>query len=303
MFLATPKARAWRWIGLVLLVALGIVWWLVTRSAPDGAGRLTGGSPLGVALGLIAVALILLLTAFGVRKRSYRSKVGTLEGWLQSHVVLGVVVFFVVLAHTGFRFEDDVAVAAFVALTLVVVSGLVGAALYTAVPRLLTEVQSNLSPAEISERLNRIQGAMGRLAAGRSREFQAVYRQLVREAMPGPRAGWRLLLGRPPGTRVSRVGDDPGRSSWGKTLATVPRDEQDPLRQLLMLGRQHRELHLRLAYQERFKNLLDVWLWIHLPVTVALLVLTAVHVVGAVYFSDPFAGLAAVFGALFGEEG
>lgn len=299
MFLANPKARLWRWIGVALLAALGVAWWLAASAAPDGAGRATastGGSPFGVASGLVAVALILLLTAFGLRKRSYRSKVGTLEGWLQSHVVLGVVVFFVVLAHTGFRFEDRVAVAAFVALALVVASGLVGAALYTAVPRLLTEVQSNLSPAEISGRLNRIHGAMGRLASGRSRELQAVYRRVTAEAAPGPRAGWRLLLGRLPSGRATG-GDGPDRRSLGKVLATVTPEEQEPLRQLLMLARQHRELHLRLAYQERFKNLLDVWLWIHLPVTVALLVLTAVHVVGATYFGDPFADLATAFGA------
>jgi hypothetical protein len=296
VFLATPKARLWLVAGALMLAALGVAWFTFGEGDGGvGGGGIggTGGSPFGVVMGLVAVALILLLTAFGIRKRSYRSKLGTLEGWLVSHVVLGVVVLFVVLAHTGFRFEDRVAVAAFVALALVVVSGLVGAALYTAVPRLLTEVQSNLAPAEISDRLNRIQGAMGRLASGRSRELRAVYRQMATEAAPGPRAGWRLLLGRHP---VARTDDAQGRSSWGRTLATVPPDEQEPLRQLLMLARQHRELHLRLAYQERFKNLLDVWLWIHLPVTVLLLVLTAVHVVGAVYFGDPFAGLAAVFG-------
>jgi len=62
----------------------------------------------------------------------------------------------------------------------------------------------------------------------------------------------------------------------------VPPDEQEPLRQLLTLARQHRELHLRLAYQERYKGLLDLWLWLHVPMTLVLLVLLAAHGVAAV---------------------
>jgi cytochrome b561 len=270
VFLTNRKSVVWRWIAGALLAAL-VASYLWVERGPEPAH---GGSAWGLGYGIAAAALVLLLAAFGWRKRAYRSKLGTLEGWLQSHVYLGVLVLVVALFHSGFRFQDRVATAALATLALVVASGLVGAAFYTVYPRLLTEVQSNLSTAEISERLNRLTASMARLVAGRSRAFEGVYREVVVSSSPRGLAGWKLLLGRLPGEG----------EGWSKLLGRVPPEEQAPLRQLLMLARQHRELHLRLAYQERYKNLLDVWLWLHVPLTVLLIILIVAHVVAALYF-------------------
>lgn len=284
MFLTNKKSVTWRWIGGALLVLLIASYLWLARAG----GAAHGGSAWGIAYGVVASALVVLLVAFGWRKRAYRSKLGTLEGWLQAHVYLGVLVLVVVLLHTGFRFEDRVAVAAFVVMGLVVLSGLVGAAFYTVYPRLLTDVQSNLSPAETSERLNRLTASMARLASGRSRAFEGVFQEVVGASIPRGLAGWKLLVGRlPAGGRASAkagVGGPGGDGGWTRLLARVPPEEQEPLRQLLMLARQHRELHLRLAYQERYKNLLDVWLWVHVPLSVVLLILILAHVVAAFYF-------------------
>lgn len=289
MFLTSRKARAWRWTfaALVAVLAASYAWY-------DATSALThGGSAWGIGYGIVATALVLLLTAFGWRKRAYRSKAGTLEGWLQAHVALGVLAPLVVLCHTGFRFEDGVAVAAFAAMVGVVASGVVGALLYSTSPRLLTEVQSNLSTGEISERLNRLVASMARLASGRSRAFEGVYREVVAAGVPRGLAGWKLLPGRLPGGGRSGpgtpggggpAGGPRGQDGWAKLLGRVPPEEQESLRQLLVLARQHRELHLRLLYQERYKNLLDAWLWVHVPLTAALLVLIAAHVVAALYF-------------------
>jgi len=278
MFLTTRKSVVWRWIGAGLALALGASWGLSLSSS----GAMRGGSAWGLAYGIAAAVLIVYLALFGWRKRAYRSKLGTLEGWLQAHVVLGFLVFFVALLHTGFRFEDKVALATFVALALVWLSGLVGAALYSVLPRLLTEVESDLSTAEISERLNRLTASMARLATGRSRAFEGVYQDLVTEAVPAGAAGWKLVAaGRLPGRLDDRRRLEQREQGRRQALARVPPDEQEPLRQLLTLARQHRELHLRLAYQERYKGLLDLWLWLHVPMTLVLLVLLAAHGVAA----------------------
>lgn len=276
MFLTNRKSVAWRWISVALLALLVASYVAYARSG----GETHGGTAWGIGYGIAASAMVLLLMAFGWRKRAYRSKVGTLEGWLQAHVHLGVLVLALVLFHTGFRFEDRVAVAAFVAMGLVALSGVVGAAFYTVYPRLLTDVQSDLAPAEVSERLNRLTASMARLASGRSRAFEGVYRDVVVRSLPRGLAGWRLLLGRLPGG--GRRGFEP--EGWTRLLAQVPPEEHETLRRLLMLARQHRELHLRLAYQERYKNLLDVWLWVHVPLSLALLILIVAHVVAAFYF-------------------
>jgi hypothetical protein len=237
-----------------------------------------GGSPLGLLYGTIGFGLMLLLTFFGIRKRWYRSTFGTLEQWMQSHIWLGVLVLIVLLFHTGGRFEDKVAVATLILMAIVVASGIVGAILYVTVPRLLTEVESNLTVDEISEQLNQLGKSMARIASGRSAPFQRIHDELARQATPGVLAGWRLILSRLGRGRQQEAAD------WSRLIGLVPKEEQDELRQMLVLSRQRKELLLRLIYQQRYKNVLEFWLYIHVPFTIALIVLSIVHVAAVFYY-------------------
>lgn len=233
---------------------------------------------MGLLYGLIALALIILLMFFGIRKRAYRSRLGKLENWLQAHIYLGLLTFFVVLAHSGFRFEDRVATILFVVMTIVIASGAFGAILYKTVPRALTEVESNLSNEEISDQLNQLGKAMARAASQKSDSFQQIYRRLISEVKPGILAGWRLLF------RGGRLGLGEQPKELSSMLALVPIEERDDLRQLLVLSRQQKELHIRLLAQQRYRNLLDFWLYLHLPFSIALIALIVAHMWGVFYY-------------------
>ena len=65
----------------------------------------------------------------------------------------------------------------------------------------------------------------------------------------------------------------------------MPAGEQEELRQLLVLSRQRRELHQRLLAQQRYRNQLEVWLYLHLPLSLALVALVAAHLIGVFFFS------------------
>jgi len=261
--------RRWRLITLVLFLALAgsWVWYRQTESF------LHGGTPMGLIYGFLSLFLMTLLLYFGIRKRAYRSRFGKLEEWLQAHIWLGIFSLFVIVAHTGFRFEDKIAVALFVVIVTTILSGILGAVLYRTVPRELTAVQSNLSGAEISEQLNQLTKAMARIASGRSAPFQRVYYGLLKESLPGYLAGWRLLVSKP-----SKVVERKGE--WTNLVALVDKAEQTDLRQLLVLSRQHKELHLRLLYQQRYRNILDFWLYLHIPLSIAMVVLIVAHLWG-----------------------
>jgi hypothetical protein len=271
-----PIARSgilWRRIFLVLLFAvIGFYFYNAPKEFPHG------GSRLGLTYGTIGYALILLLAFFGIRKRWYRSRFGTLEQWLQSHIYLGILALVILLFHTGGRFNDKVAVATLILVGIVVLSGIFGAVLYVTIPRLLTEVESELTVAEISEQLNQLAKQMARIASGHSEPFQRIYNQLLSESMPGWMGGWGLL--------VSRLARKKGKvaTDLPQMLALVPKEEEVELRQMLVVSRQRKELLIRMLFQQRYKNVLEAWLYIHVPFTIALLVFAAVHIAAAFFY-------------------
>lgn len=275
-----PVARSgilWRRIFIVLLaVVVGAFIWSVRREFPHG------GSLIGLIYGTAGYLLILLLAFYGVRKRWYRSTLGTMEQWLQSHIYLGILVLVLLSLHTGGRFNDMVAVTTFILCAVVVLSGMAGAIFFVTVPRLLTEVESNLTVEEISQQLNQLARNMARTASGRSAPFVRIYDGLISESMPGWLAGWRLLFSR------LRKKNQQGPADWSKLLALVGKDEQEQLRQMLVLSRQRKELLMRLMYQQRYKNILEFWLYIHVPVTIALIVFGTVHVIAVFYYGKVF---------------
>lgn len=266
------SGRIWRPIFFVLLIAVSASYWYYDRREFTH-----GGSNWGLGYGIAGTLLILLLAFFGIRKRWYRSTFGTLEQWLQSHIYLGLLVLVVLIFHTGMRFNDRIAVATLVLVIIVVASGVFGAILYVTVPRLLTEVESNLTVEDMSDQLNQLARAMARIASGRSAAFQRIHDELTKQTTPRGLAGWRLLVSR--GRRAKQEAAD-----WARLIGLVPKEEQEDLRQMLVLSRQRKELLLRLVYQQRYKNVLEAWLYIHVPFTIALLVMAVVHIAGVFYY-------------------
>ena len=267
------SGRLWRPIFFVLLIAVSAsYWYYARREFPHG------GSNWGLGYGIAGTLLILLLAFFGIRKRWYRSTFGTLEQWLQSHIYLGLLVLVILVFHTGMRFNDKVAVATLILVIIVVASGIFGAILYVTVPRLLTEVESNLTVEDMSDQLNQLARAMARIASGRSAPFQRIHDELLRQTQPGLLAGWRLLVARLKRGKQQDAGD------WARLIGLVPKEEQEELRQMLVVSRQRRELLLRLIYQQRYKNVLESWLYIHIPFTIALLLFTVLHIAAVFYY-------------------
>ena len=273
MLLATPGSVLWRrrfyW---TLALTSGSYFVYARNTYPHG------GSLMGVFYGVAGFGIILLLMYFGVRKRSYKSSRWTLEDWLHAHVYLGILVFFIILFHSGFRFHDSVAVAALILLTLVFVSGIVGAVLYTYIPPLLIDVESKLSAQQISDQINQLAQVIRRLSLDKSTAFQDYCANFLRTEQPKSFAGWRIMA---PGARARPA---TARTPLASDLELIPPAERSEFVQLLALTNQMKELHRSLIQKQRYINTMAAWLYIHVPLSFAMLLAVVTHIAGFFYY-------------------
>jgi hypothetical protein len=218
--------------------------------------------------------------SYGARKRSYRSSWGSVEGWLQAHIYLGLVALVAVLLHSGFRFQNIVAVAAFVLLLLVTLSGVWGVVLYAVIPPKLSETNSNLTIVNISGQINELGRSMAALALGKSAPFQQIHVNLLAVERAGYLAAWRCLSRR---YLEKRLAQDPA-GSFDHYVGSVPSEERTELAQLLALAHQRNDLHDSLIRRQRYVNLMGAWLYLHVPLSFALLVAVAAHVIVFFYY-------------------
>ena len=240
----------------------------------------SGGTVGGLIYGSLGLAAILVLMFMGIRKRSYASHLGTVQGWVSAHIYLGLLTLLVIPMHAGFHFGWDVHTLAFVLLVVVVLSGLGGLMLYLTVPPMLTKYESGMLPDKIEAELNRIMGEMKPLASGKTGLFQRFYFEEAWRAFTTKPQGWRLLFAnpKPSSTLNARV------QYLNRILPQIPASQHEDFSQFSALVLQKSEMESYLAGQMRLKNALQAWLYMHVPVSIAMVAAVIVHLLVVFYY-------------------
>ncbi|HSN21939.1 MAG TPA: hypothetical protein VLS49_14755 [Usitatibacter sp.] len=232
-----------------------------------------GGTWLGYTLGTIGAILILWLLWYGVRKRRYRSNAGTVQGWLSAHVYLGTALVVVATLHAGFEVGWNIHTLAYVLMLLVVASGFYGVFLYLRVPEAMTV---NLGEETLESVLLRI-GDLDREMREKAMSLPDSLVVLVERSVAGTRLGgsaWRLVSGKDP-----RCATAAALREW-QPIARRLTDEAAKLdKEVYEQMLRKNELLARARRHLRHKALLDLWLYVHVPLAIALLVALAAHVV------------------------
>ena len=96
--------------------------------------RLQGGTPLGLAFGIVGFAFMIFAGLLGARKKVPVWRVGRAQTWMRGHLWLGVLALPMILFHAGFRFGGPLTTVLMVLLIIVVASGVFGAALQHYLP-------------------------------------------------------------------------------------------------------------------------------------------------------------------------
>jgi hypothetical protein len=232
-----------------------------------------GGTWLGYGLGTVSGLLVLWLLWYGVRKRRYHSTVGTVQGWLSAHVYLGAALVVLATLHTGFELGWNIHTLAYVLMLLVVASGFYGVFAYLRVPAAMT---ANLGEDTVQSILLRV-GDLDREMREKALSLPDALFALVDRSVSGTRLGgsvWRLVSGKDPACPTAAAVKRWPELARRLTGAVAKLDKEVfalLLRKNELLGRVRRDL--------RHKAVLDLWLYVHVPLAFALLAALAAHVI------------------------
>jgi len=271
------------WMALALSVAA-----IAAYAINDPQEPPSGGTVLGYLLGSMGALMIIWLMWLGIRKRQYASTRGTVQGWLSAHVYFGLSLIIVVTLHTGFQFGANVHTLAYALMVLVVVSGIFGVSVYLKFPGRLSENRKDAGRPELLGQISDIDSRAKRVARGLPDEFsEMVVSGINRTAVGG--SSWAQLSGRDasqvalPDKNNFVVIANPGQEAALDWLAEQQSKCSDPdtaarIAELSALLRNKRSLLQRLREDIRLQAILEVWLYVHVPLSVALVAAVLVHI-------------------------
>ena len=282
------RGSRYLWWSLLVCVASITAYFMHDPAMPPN-----GGTALGYTLGTIGVLLILWLMWFGVRKRQYRSSMGTAVGWLSAHVYLGLALIIVATLHTGFQFGWNVHTLAYVLMMIVIISGIYGVYCYLHYPTLMTDNRGESAPDSLLRQIQEIDRQALAIASEISEDTHVKVLNSIRRTRVGGSV-FKILFGRKGEAsleglvkeakiakqKLDQRDVDSTMAFMASRIANERQDTSELLRQLtdLLIG-QKEQLLEQLRRDIRYKAMMDLWLYVHVPLSFALLAALVVHIV------------------------
>lgn len=271
------------WVALALLAVSFGLYWLQDATTPP-----SGGTWQGLTLGIVAGLLIVWLNYLGVRKRRY-GKAGSLQSWVSAHIYLGTALIGVSLFHSAGQLGWNIHSLFFWLMIAVIISGMFGMFVYVSLPRRLSAVRKTRSRGENIEELQSLEATSLERAADCSGNISMVVRTALEQTRIGGSVA-RQLLGRDRSTFDEITSEGTKRRSnfdqrqllrFLAQQATQARDTKETmaLRQLMSLTARRQNLLRRVRRDVQIQGVLQAWLYVHIPLSIAVLFALIVHVI------------------------
>ncbi len=269
------RHRNYLWLKIALALS-GLA--LLGYALIDVQPRPNGGSAYGYALGTIAVLLILWLTLLGLRKRAMTRGRWSLKAWTSAHVYLGLSLLVVATLHTGFQFGWNVHTLAYALMILVILSGVYGIVAYVRLPPQLGASRSDMTRPQMIDAVVKLDRQLGIAAQPLGHEeARIVQLSLDDDAFRGGLR--RRLSGRHPRCPTTRA-----LAETRRRLTVATGEQARALEGVAALLERKSAALARIRGHLRIKALLEVWLYVHVPVTFALLAALAAHIVSVFFY-------------------
>jgi hypothetical protein len=234
--------------------------------------------PVGLAFGFAGLAAFLFMWLYPLRKKFPRiGFAGSLAGWLRVHTLAGLSLPLLLAVHAGWRFQGLIGLG-YLAMIVVVGSGIVGRFLYRRTPRGQSGLELSLDEVSGERRalLTEISAATGLAPA-------EVERALAVDSRPyhglGPLATVTRLL---EDDRARRRTLRALRRRWSRPGSGAPPLDRDALARTLALARREIGLHQQMRMLEATRRLFALWHVAHRPFAITALLAVVIHVVVAV---------------------
>ncbi len=282
MILYNDPRHLFRWGGItcgLALLAVGLRLWC----EPDGEETLPGGGRIGLIYGLLGGGIIVfawLLSALRFVPSWWF--IGSRAFWLKGHIWFSLLAFILILCHSGLRFGGPFEQFLYLVFFLVVVTGIFGVVLQQFLPRWMTiEV-----PCEVP--YEQIPNVCATLRAKADQEMDAKcvapapatiariqqwYAEIVRPFLSWPSANPLLT----DASKTAQV------FAEMRALPSVDHPSSKAPELLTRLEEYCNERR-RLARQESLHRLLHGWLYLHVPLSAAMMVMMLVHAAVTLYY-------------------
>lgn len=269
------RYRRYRWFKIATFLSL---FFIVVYLFTDVSPRPNGGSWLGYTLGTIGAGLIVWLSLLGIRKRAMTRGRWSLKAWTSAHVYLGLSLIVIGTLHTGFQFGWNVHTLAWVLMILVILSGMYGISVYAVLPQGLSDSRSEMTGPQMIEAVNSLNKQIQLAAQPLSDEDSAIVLGSLGED-PFGGGVWRRLSGSYP-----RCGNMAALRYMRERQEQASGKEQQAIEQVVGLLEKKAASLQRLRGYIRRRALLEIWLYVHVPLTFVLLAALLAHIVSVFFY-------------------
>ena len=269
------RHRNFRWMKIATILSLIVIagYFLI-----DVQPRHNGGSWYGYTLGTIGALLILWLTLLGLRKRSMTRGRWSLKAWTSAHVYLGLSLVAIGTLHTGFQFGWNVHTLAYALMMVVIISGMYGIFAYATLPVALSNNREEMTQPQMLDSLRSIDRQLH--DAGQPLEHHLA--ALVQSSLDQDPFGGgliRRLSGRYPNCATRAA-----QAAIRRETAYKPNLGEDPLEKVDALLVRKEAILARVRRHLKIKAMLEVWLYVHVPITFALIAALSAHIISVFFY-------------------
>jgi predicted ferric reductase len=251
--------------------------------------RSIGGTPVGLVFGALAFAIFVFGALLSLRKKVVLWPIGSVQSWLRAHIWLTLLTIPLVLLHSGFRLGAPMTTLLMALYAVVMVSGIYGLFLQQKVPRIM---QERLPTETIYEQIPYIRSQLARAAESMCHSLQpaAPHKTLAGAPAVDPQSEAALVAFLQdqviPYLRARRGGRfQLGDSTYcDDTFRFVQLSVTEAYRSRVVEIQAWCDQRRLLDLQLRFHRWLHGWLFVHVPFSFLLLMLTAWHALVTLFY-------------------